>query len=115
MPRPVSRCEVPDTVPQEPCRAQVMDREEEVVDVWHEGDVRYERVLNRPDYEKWVPAIGRRYVKPKARRARRPCAARCAAHCRMRAQCASSDNGIVWACSAHGMHTCGGSVAGPYA
>ena len=45
---------------------QVTDREEEVVDVWHEGDVRYERVLNKPDYEKWVPAIGRKYVKPKA-------------------------------------------------
>ena len=41
------------------------DREEEVVDVWHEGDVRYERVRNIPDYEKWVPAIGRKYVKPK--------------------------------------------------
>ena len=36
------------------------------MDVWHEGDVRYERVLNRPFYEKWVPAIGRKYVKPKA-------------------------------------------------
>ena len=36
------------------------------MDVWHEGDVRYERVLNKPDYEKWVPAIGRKYVKPKA-------------------------------------------------
>ena len=33
--------------------------------MWHEGDVRYERVLNKPDYEKWVPAIGRKYVKPK--------------------------------------------------
>jgi hypothetical protein len=53
-----------------------MDREEEVVDVWHEGDVRYERVLNRPDYEKWVPAIGRRYVKPKARGACPLCADR---------------------------------------
>ena len=35
------------------------------MDVWHEGDVRYERVRNIPDYEKWVPAIGRKYVKPK--------------------------------------------------
>ena len=34
--------------------------------MWHEGGVRYERVLNKPDYEKWVPAIGRKYVKPKA-------------------------------------------------
>jgi len=79
----------------------VMDREEEVVDVWHEGDVRYERVLNRPDYEKWVPAIGRRYVKPKARRAFPLCVAHCAALCHMRAQC---DVTNVWACGAHAMH-----------
>ncbi|KAK9904324.1 hypothetical protein WJX75_009140 [Coccomyxa subellipsoidea] len=44
--------------------AQVMDQEVEVLDVWYKEDTKCEKVINRPDYEKWVPKIGRRFVKP---------------------------------------------------
>ncbi|CAL8464919.1 g4454 [Coccomyxa elongata] len=35
----------------------------EIVDTWREGDVRYQKIVTMPDYERWVPKAGRRYVK----------------------------------------------------
>ncbi|BDA50522.1 hypothetical protein COCOBI_16-1980 [Coccomyxa sp. Obi] len=37
--------------------------EVEIVDTWREGDVRYQKIVTMPDYERWVPRAGRRYVK----------------------------------------------------
>ncbi|CAL5220242.1 g2221 [Coccomyxa viridis] len=44
--------------------ASVMDLELEILDVWEEDGAKCERVRNRPNYEKWVPKIGRKFVKP---------------------------------------------------
>ena len=44
---------------------QVLDLGEvEWTDSWKEGNKRYHKLVTRPDYERWVPKIGRKYVKP---------------------------------------------------
>ncbi|KAK9917643.1 hypothetical protein WJX75_006754 [Coccomyxa subellipsoidea] len=35
----------------------------EIVDTWKEGNIHFQKMVTVPDYERWVPTIGRKYVK----------------------------------------------------
>ncbi|BDA50521.1 hypothetical protein COCOBI_16-1970 [Coccomyxa sp. Obi] len=44
--------------------AEVMQLGEvEVVETWRDGDIRYEKEVQKPDYDRWVPKIGRKLIK----------------------------------------------------
>ncbi|KAK9802696.1 hypothetical protein WJX73_007729 [Symbiochloris irregularis] len=55
-----------DSAPFRALMCEVLDLGEvEWTDSWKEGNKYYHRLVTRPDYERWVPKIGRKYVQPK--------------------------------------------------